>query len=545
MITKIGKTAGAALSALLVATLGACATAGTVGTSADSAESQDLTYVASFDPASFFWGLTNSWESGIIFGPIVDRLIYWPEGGGQLEPWLAESWDVNDDSSQFTLQIREGVTFSDGTELTPQVVADNLNIKGLGDTARGIAPVPTFPPGFQSAQVTDAGAVVVDFDRPAYGFLNALSFYHAGIVSAATLEQDFDALSQIDNIVGSGPFTFAEYKPAESYLLERREDYNWGPEGVDHQGPAKLDSILVQIATESNIRLGLLESGQADVLRDVPPADEQRLTSSGIDVLPAQQTATSIYLKIRPNTTATADLRVRQAIQHAVNRQELIDTLYFTELWSPATSVLERNVPGWIDLSEELFFDPDLANELLDEAGWQEKGADGIRVKDGERLSFEVFPVAHIQNSEPELLQISQQLQDVGIELSVRKVDTNQITTELAKPTTSVAINLGSVPQVAGPLNNVFHSQSYDPWFSSEGQHVNPDLDQLLETLSQAGNEEQYLNAVADVQTYLIGQAYVIPLDINLQTFAASAAVKGLEFDAYGRPFFYTTWLER
>jgi len=504
----------------------------------------NLVYVASDDPASFFWSLTNSWDSGIIFGQVVDRLIYWQADDDTLHPWLAESWEVNDESTQFTFHIRQGVTFSDGTPLDAQVVADNLNLKAKGDPSRGLTKVPTFPPGFQEAVVTDPDTVVVTFDRPAYGFLQALTFIHSGIVGESTLQLGIDDASRIQNVVGTGPFTFQSYSPGEQYVLAKRPDYDWAPEGAAHQGPAYLDTITVKIAAQPNIRTGLLESGQANLVRDVPPADETRLTGEGLAVLPAKQTATAVYLQIRPNSAATSDVRVRQALQKGIDRQELVSTLYYTDLWHPATSLLNENVPGWVDLSADLAYDPDGAKRLLDEAGWSQLDVDGYRVKDGQRIALTVYPVAYIQNSEAELLQLAQQYKELGIEVDVEKVDSNQLTAALADPGVSAQITLGSTPQVTGPLYTAFHSGTQNGWFTSNGADVDATLDGLLDTLAAAHNEGEYDAAVADVQRYLVEQGYVIPLENNLLTFGANEqTTHGIEFDAYGRPFLYDAWV--
>lgn len=542
---SIRRRLGAAFAATAAAAvlLAGCAAPGSADPGAEAAEpvsGGNLVYVATADVSSFFWALTNSWDAGIIFGQVADRLIYWQAGDDELRPWLAESWEANADSSEFTFKIRQGVTFSDGTALDATVVANNLNLKGLGDAARGITKVPTFPPGYLSAEATDDSTVVVKFDRPAYGFLRALTFIHSGIVGQSTLDLDIDGVSRIENVVGSGPFTFTSYSPGEQYVLTKRDDYDWAPEGVGHEGPAYVDTITVKIASEPNIRVGLLESGQANVIRDVPPADETRLTGAGLSVLPAQQTATSVYLKLRPNTEATADLRVRQALQIGLDRDELVSTLYYTDLWKPATSILNENVPGAVDLSDELAYDQDKAKQLLDEAGWTETDAEGYRVKNGQRISLTIYPVAYIQNSEAELLQIAQQYKELGIEVLVKKIDANQQTAAIADPAISAQITLGSVPQVTGPLYNGFHSGTQDTWFTSNGANVDAELDSLLDALAAAGDEEAYDAAVADVQRYLIEQAYVIPLEINLLTFGADpATIQGVEFDAYGRPFFY------
>nr|BFE61084.1 TIGR04028 family ABC transporter substrate-binding protein [Dactylosporangium thailandense] len=538
----------ATIAAALVAVLAACGSnpAASPGQNAgEPVSGGNLVYLASYDNPDFQWTDVNDWEPGIIFSALVDRLVYWDAKSSTLRPWLAESWTANPDSTQFTLKIRKGVTFSDGSALNAQVVADNLTIKGKGDKALGIPGTYTWPAGFESATVTDADTVAVKFSRPAYGFIRALTFYHSGIVGEKTLKLSFQDSSDIKNLVGSGPFVFDSYTPGEQYVLNKRKDYDWAPDGVGHTGSAYLDKITVRIAGQNSVRTGLLQSGQADVIRDVPTADEQRLGQTGFTVLPAKQIAYSVQIRVRPNSAATADVRVRQAIQHAVNRKELVDTLYFTDIWKPATSVIESGVPGWVDLSAKLTNDVDKANNLLDQAGWTARDPQGFRTKDGQRLSFLVYSVSWIRQSQPELLLLAQQLKKVGVELTVKNVDSNNETAAVGAPGVSLSISLGSVPTVSGPMRNNFHSAVTTSWFNSGALAKDTELDGHVDALSNATDDAGYTKAVSELQNYLIDQAYVIPLDTNQQTFAVAKKVHDLNVDAYGRLFFYDAWLSK
>jgi peptide/nickel transport system substrate-binding protein len=182
---------------------------------------------------------------------LTDSLVFLNPETGDFEPWLAESWEVEDDRI-FTFHLRDDVTFSDGTRLTGEVVKTNFErLVELNSTSG-------YVDGFTSITVPDEYTVVIEFPEPNASLLTGLSRAHVGIVSEAS------ALSSVEErqryIDGSGPFrldlerTIAD----EQIVLVRRDDYNWAPAWYDHEGPAYLEEIVYRIITEESVRVGAL-----------------------------------------------------------------------------------------------------------------------------------------------------------------------------------------------------------------------------------------------------------------------------------------------
>ena len=190
----------------------------------------------------------------------------------------------------------------------------------------------------------------------------------------------------------------------------------------EHTGPAYLDKIVFAAIPEDSARLGSLESGQIDSLHYVQPSEETRLIDEGWNLVYADYLGTPINIVLRPEAEIVDDVRVRQALQVGIDREDLVSTVY-NENWNAATSTVQKAAPGWVDLSDELAYDPDAAEDLLDAAGWSEKNADGIRVRDGQTLTLPGYTSPNL-NTSPSILElVAQQLKDIGIDLQLSTTD--------------------------------------------------------------------------------------------------------------------------
>ncbi len=140
---------------------------------------------------------------------------------------------------------------------------------------------------------------------------------------------------------------------------------------------------------EDSVRIGALLAGQAGFIRQVQAYDEKQATDQGFKIYAAPTRGVNDSLSFRPDNPLVADLRVRQALLHATNARQVVETL-FSANYPQATSVLASSAAGYVNLSDKLTFDQAKARQLLDDAGWK-PAADGIRSKDGQRLALTVY----------------------------------------------------------------------------------------------------------------------------------------------------------
>lgn len=495
-----------------------------------------------YPPAGGFY------PNGGILNQITDKLTWQNPKTLQVEPWIAESWSANADKTEYTFRIRPGVTFSDGTPLDANAVAKNFDTYGLGNKAHRL-PVSEVINNYDRSEVIDPLTVKFYFKKPSPGFLQGTATIGSGLVSLSTLARNFEELGDARHIIGSGPFTVKDEKPGRELALVARQDYQWGPKSLAQQGPANLDSITYIVTPEDGVRVGALLAGQADFIRQVQAYDEKQATDRGFKIYAAPTRGVNDSLSFRPDNPLVADLRVRQALLHATDARQVVETL-FSANYPQATSVVASTAAGYVNLSDKLAFDPAKAKQLLDEAGWK-PAADGIRVKDGQRLALTVYESLPQPQNKEVLQLVAQQWRQVGVALAVKAGDAGSRTLDSLDPlkTPLTVSEVGRAdPDV---VKSMFFPANRDALLQKGGssdkvQRFRDDkLNALLTAISAEVEPQKRLQLTGDAQRYLLDNAYVIPIFEEPQVFAGAPWVKGVSFEAVGRPSFYGAWLEK
>ena len=238
---------------------------------------------------------------------------------------------------------------------------------------------------YEGTEVVDEFTARVTFSAPYPLFLDNLSKTGIRLVSPTAVEKFGPDFGQ--NVVGTGPFKLRSFSE-ESIVLERFDEYNWGPAFLEHDGPAFLDTITYRIIPEDSTRVTALETGEVQFIDFTPPQQVDRLEADGrftVDLLYVPGLPQILQLNV--DKFPTSEKAVRQAIQHAVNHQAIVDVIWFGKA-KPAYGVLSSATPGyWAGVEEVYPYDPDRARELLEADGWT-VGADGVREKDGQRLEL-------------------------------------------------------------------------------------------------------------------------------------------------------------
>ncbi|HCR0844111.1 TIGR04028 family ABC transporter substrate-binding protein [Klebsiella aerogenes] len=495
-----------------------------------------------YPPAGGFY------PNGGILNQITDKLTWQNPETLAIEPWIAESWNSNDEKTEYTFKLRPGVTFSDGTPLDANAVAKNFDTYGLGNKALRL-PVSEVINNYDRSEVIDPLTVKFYFKKPSPGFLQGTATIGSGLVSLSTLARSFEALGDARNIIGSGPFTVKDEKPGRELTLVARKDYQWGPKNLAQQGPANLDGITYIVTPEDSVRIGALLAGQAGFIRQVQAYDEKQATDQGFNIYAAPTRGVNDSLSFRPDNPLVADQRVRQALLHATNAKQVVETL-FSPNYPQASSVIARTAAGYVDLSDKLAFDQQKAKQLLDEAGWT-PGADGIRQKAGQRLALTVYESLPQPQNKEVLQLVAQQWRQVGVALSVKAGDAGSRVLDNLDPlkTPLTVSEVGRAdPDV---VKSMFFPANRDALLQQGGSSDkvktfrDDKLNALLTAISAEVDAQKRLQLTGDAQRYLLDNAYVIPIFEEPQVFAGAPWVKGVRFEAVGRPSFYGAWLDK
>jgi peptide/nickel transport system substrate-binding protein len=338
------------------------------------------------------------------------------DADGVYQPALVDSWEVSDDSLTWTFKIREGLTMQSGAACDAAMIAKNFDLfRGEGGQNA------IFWATVDSVAAPDATTVVVNMKAPFAAFPETLATEYAMIENVDKREEVGDTFgaSEAD---GPGPFTLTAFTPGTEVVVNRWDGYpGTNIPYVANKGPAYLDSIRWVPILEQGQRANEIEGGTVHVVKDPAGQDIERLQGNG-DLTTISFPALANYY-ISPNYGKTDlgfnEVPVRQAISHAIDRQALVDSLYFGQ----AVATYGPIAPNykWYETGVEQFnqFDPELAASLLDGAGFT-VGSDGIRERNGTKLSFVNTSNDLYQPSTGQIDQaIVAMLADVGIEMTL------------------------------------------------------------------------------------------------------------------------------
>jgi peptide/nickel transport system substrate-binding protein len=360
----------------------------------EEGESSTETFVfgAAGDPQSLDPALASDGETFRVTRQVFETLLDHTPGTTELTGGLAEHWESNPDGTQWTFHLREGVTFHDGAELTGEVVCQNFerwyNWTGTYQNPTLSYYWQTVFGGFATNESEDlpesnyAGCTapdeltaVVEVGRASANFPGAFTLQAFAIHSPNALEAyaedeasgegeniTFPAYSQeAGALAGTGPFRVTEWDKSNGEVTLQRYDDYWGE-------AAGVDSLVFRTIPEEDARRQALQAGDIHGYDLVAPADVETLTADGFQV-PTRGVFNILYLGItQESNPALEDLRVRQAIAHALDRQNIVDT-QLPAGGVVATQFMPDTVEGYSENVTTYEHDPARAQELLAEAG--------------------------------------------------------------------------------------------------------------------------------------------------------------------------------
>ncbi|WP_421926045.1 ABC transporter substrate-binding protein [Neoaquamicrobium sediminum] len=303
---------------------------------------------------------------------VYDGLVRFADGSLEVEPSLAESWEISEDGLTYTFKLREGVTFHDGTPFNAEAV--KFNFERMLDEEHPFHDTGPFPLAFFFSAVDEVTAVddtTVEFklNEPFAPFLSNLAYPTGLIVSPAAVEASGKDYGR--NPVGTGAYKFEEWQGNQRVVVTRNEDY-W-------DGAPAPEAIVFRPITDANTRVAEMLSGGLDIMVEVPP-DSVAQFRDAPDFQVHEQAGPHVwFLILNMKEGPFAEKAVRQAANYAINKESLV-----TDVLQGTAEVAAGPIPpafAWA-YNEEVQpypYDPDKARELLEEAGY-----------DGEEITFYV-----------------------------------------------------------------------------------------------------------------------------------------------------------
>ncbi|MBW8724408.1 MAG: ABC transporter substrate-binding protein [Inquilinus limosus] len=378
-----------------------------------------------FNPYFF----SNGWDenvTNVIFGRLINY-----DSQGKLIPEQAESWTVSPDNLVYTIKLRSGLTFSDGSPLTAEDVAFTLTvlhdptlesetditpaaIAGGADYKAGKAD------GIAGIKVIDPQTIEITTTRPG---AKTLALLGGPVLSKAHYGRGF-ARGQLDGIralggdpLGAGPYVFDKFIPGQEVRFHANPHYYAGKPGVEH--------FIYRITSDAT-KLQLFQTGETDYDGFTVSQDNiDALQSLGFAAINLYGSSDYSMIEFNPKDPLLKDVRVRHALTYGLDRQTLVTVVYqgyglvATQPVAPISWAYDANAV------DPYVYDPAKAAVLLDEAGWK-AGPDGIRVKDGRRLSLRLLATKSLFNDA--LIPIAQEnWKAIGVDLVPEVSDFNAL----------------------------------------------------------------------------------------------------------------------
>ncbi|UGS25470.1 ABC transporter substrate-binding protein [Microbacterium resistens] len=461
---------------------------------------------------------------------LVDSLVDQDPETGEIVPWLAESYEADDTLTAFTFTLRDDVTFSDGSALTPETVKANFDaLAALGTTA---ALASQYLAGYQGTEIVDDATVRVTFAEPNAQFLQGASTITLGLLSDASAA--LSAEERCQSPVGSGPFVLDTYTSNDSVVLTAREGYGWASELREHEGDAAVKTVTFAVTPEPGVRTGGLQTGEFDMILDLPAADEARFGTEEFQIFARANPGVPHSLVPNTERPVVSDPAVRRAMILATDRAE-ISELTGSGHVDPATGVLSSATPSFLDQADALKTDLDAAKKLLDDAGWK-AGADGVREKDGTPLRMTVTAFYG-----QDVLEAAQaQLAKAGIDLQIAMVTSGDFFGAVSSRDYDF-LGAGLTRTDPDVLRVMFSAESAARW----AVVADLELDAELATQAETSDPAARADLLGQAQTRILDQAYLVPLLQVAQVHAAQKGVTGVAFDSSSRIVLYDATVER
>ncbi|WP_037289087.1 ABC transporter substrate-binding protein [Saccharibacillus sacchari] len=498
----------------------------------------DFTYALATSPDTLDPRRSGLAVSVRVFGALYDTLLV-RNADGSLGPSLATEWEQSDDGLSYTLKLKEGVKFQDGTPFNAEAVKYNFDSIIYPETKAANALALLRP--YKSSEVIDEYTIKLNLETASQAFLGNLSQGMLSIVSPTAAKEKGEDFGK--NPIGTGPFKFVSWSENAEIKLERNPDYAWGSSEAKNTKAAYLDHLTFKIVPEEATRIGGVQSGQVLAAETVPPQNIVALESDPNAQLFKTNTIGLPYtLFFNLEKKPWDELKARQAVQLAVDVDTIVKTLYlgtYERAWSSLT-------PGILGYDESLEgkIAPNLdkANALLDELGWV-KGADGIREKDGQRLTLHYVDGSPNREKRNDIAaMIREQLKAIGVETEVEI--TQDIATVVFQNWDYDLYGNSQVNADPNSLSAFYHSTKEGERRTLNGLS-DPEVDKWLEEAGVEKDDAKRVELYKKVQQYISDQALILPIYVFPYTVAAAKSVQGLTFDPFGYPIFNDVYLSK
>lgn len=494
--------------------LSGCASSPSSSSSASQEQpAKEVTFCESWDFEGGFFSLQAPNVTNGTYGlyyfltNFYETLVRYEDG--EIVPGLAERWEVSPDGLTYTFYLKQGIKFSDGTDFNAEAVKTNLdNIpKILAEFNGGWGLTSTL---LDEVTVIDDYTVAVTLTTPYYGALQDFAVpMPMSMMSPAGYNED-GSLAEITKTktLGTGPYMYDGEKSDESYTFVRNPYYE--------RGESDVDVFYVKVIPENDAKVLALRNGEIDMI--VGQANltyntfEELANAPGFTAISSDATIQSRTMGFNVSHPPFNDPAVRLAANHAIDTQSISENIFYG-VETPADSVLDKELP-YCDVDTGAYaYDVEKAKQILEDAGWIDSDGDGIREKDGVKLSGNLL-YATEQASLGDLSSVlATQLKEIGFDITPVGKEQMVYFQDISNGDFDLAIAItNAIPSDPYLLISRCLTNTVIDNYLAQGLAGMENADELINSLNAMTNEDEIQSVYNTLLQELHDEATIIPL---------------------------------
>lgn len=437
------------------------------------------------------------------------------------EGCLAESWDISDDGKTYTFHIRDGVKFSDGEVCDANAIKANFDAIIENKDRHTWLEMMNLLVGVSAP---DDKTFVIELSEPYYPLLTELGVTRPFAMISPKAMKDGSTKDGVNAYIGTGPYVLTDFVTDEYAVFEANENY-WGEQ-------PKIKKITVKVIPDNQTRILALEKGEIDMIFGKNMIDADAINQyTGNDKFTVSLSDPTSTRQIVLNTTrdVLADKEVRQALQHATNKQAISDGIFYG-LEQPADTLFAKTVP-YCDIDLEPYaYDVELAQSMLDEAGWV-VGADKIREKDGQKLNIDLLYNSDSVTEKAIAEYLQSEYQKIGIFLNIHGEEEQSYRDNMKAGNFDMVFNIcWGTPYDPQSSLAAMRAPVYGDYAAQLGLEDKADIDQAITDILVSTDETKRQELYTFVLTRLHEDAVYIPLTYECNKAIYRSDLQGFHF---------------
>ena len=437
------------------------------------------------------------------------------------EGCLAESWDISDDGKTYTFHIRDGVKFSDGEVCDANAIKANFDAIIENKDRHTWLEMMNLLVGVSAP---DDKTFVIELSEPYYPLLTELGVTRPFAMISPKAMKDGSTKDGVNAYIGTGPYVLTDFVTDEYAVFEANENY-WGEQ-------PKIKKITVKVIPDNQTRILALEKGEIDMIFGKNMIDADAINQyTGNDKFTVSLSDPTSTRQIVLNTTrdVLADKEVRQALQHATNKQAISDGIFYG-LEQPADTLFAKTVP-YCDIDLEPYaYDVELAQSMLDEAGWV-VGSDKIREKDGQKLNIDLLYNSDSVTEKAIAEYLQSEYQKIGISLNIHGEEEQSYRDNMKAGNFDMVFNIcWGTPYDPQSSLAAMRAPVYGDYAAQLGLEDKADIDQAITDILVSTDETKRQELYTFVLTRLHEDAVYIPLTYECNKAIYRSDLRGFHF---------------